>query len=48
MKKTFGPRVDWGDALAIPTFYGREQEMSLLSNWIMQVRCSVVIPIRAL
>ncbi len=22
-----GPRVDWGDALDVPTFYGREQEL---------------------
>jgi transcriptional regulator with XRE-family HTH domain len=22
------PRVDWGDALAVPTFYGREQELA--------------------
>src|SRR5690348_6678465 len=35
-------KVDWGDALAIPTFYGREPEISLLSNWIMQGRCQVV------
>ena len=37
-----GPRVDWGEALAIPTFYGREQEMEVLSSWIVQERCRVV------
>ena len=31
-----GPRVDWGDALAVPTFYGREQELALLSQWVLQ------------
>jgi transcriptional regulator with XRE-family HTH domain len=37
-----GPRVDWGDALAVPTFYGREREMALLSEWVVQERCRVV------
>ncbi len=36
------PRVDWGDALAIPRFYGREEEMALLSQWIVQDDCHVV------
>jgi WD40 repeat protein/transcriptional regulator with XRE-family HTH domain len=35
-------RVDWGDALAIPTFYGREEEQTFLSQWIQQERCRVV------
>ncbi len=37
-----GPRVDWGDALAVPTFYGREREMALLTEWVIQERCRVV------
>jgi DNA-binding XRE family transcriptional regulator len=37
-----GPRVDWGDALAVPSFYGREWEMDLLTEWVVQVRCRVV------
>ncbi len=37
-----GPRVDWGDALAVPVFYGREQEMAQLSEWILQEHCRVV------
>jgi WD40 repeat protein len=39
-----GPRlrVDWGDALAVPTFYGREEELSLLARWIVQEDCRVV------
>jgi WD40 repeat protein/serine/threonine protein kinase len=37
-----GPRVDWGEAQVIPTFYGREQEMVLLTQWIVQERCRVV------
>src|SRR5258706_4147835 len=37
-----GPRLDWGDALAITTFYGREWELDLLSEWVVQERCRVV------
>ena len=35
-------RVDWGDALTTTTFYGREWEMILLTEWIIQERCRVV------
>jgi len=35
-------RVDWGDALAVPTFYGREQELAQLTQWMLQERCQVV------
>ena len=37
-----GPRVDWGEALTIPTFYGRKQELEVLSKWIVQEHCHVV------
>jgi WD40 repeat protein/transcriptional regulator with XRE-family HTH domain len=37
-----GPRVDWGDALATPVFYGRERELAQLAQWIVQDRCRVV------
>jgi hypothetical protein len=37
-----GPRVDWGDALAVPTFYGRTRELALLTEWVVQERCRVV------
>src|SRR6266851_4394931 len=37
-----GPRLDCGDALDVPTFYGREQELALLSQWVLQERCRVV------
>ncbi|MEO8393719.1 MAG: NB-ARC domain-containing protein, partial [Chloroflexota bacterium] len=35
-------RLDWGDALTIPTFYGRDAEQSLLSEWVIGQRCRVV------
>jgi WD40 repeat protein/transcriptional regulator with XRE-family HTH domain len=37
-----GPRVDWGNALVVPNFYGRERELALLSDWVLQERCRVV------
>src|SRR5712692_9059378 len=37
-----GPRVDWGDALAVTSFYGREWELDLLSEWVVEERCRVV------
>ncbi len=37
-----GPRVDWGDALDVPSFYGREREMATLAEWVVQERCRVV------
>jgi transcriptional regulator with XRE-family HTH domain len=36
------PRVDWGDALDVPSFYGREGELALLSRWVVRERCRVV------
>jgi transcriptional regulator with XRE-family HTH domain len=35
------PRVDWGDALHVPTFYGRERELVQLTEWVLQERCRV-------
>jgi WD40 repeat protein/transcriptional regulator with XRE-family HTH domain len=37
-----GPLVDWGDAIAAPSFYGRHWEMSLLQEWLIEERCRVV------
>src|SRR5713226_7016831 len=37
-----GPRVDWGDAPDVASFYGREWELDLLSTWVVQERCRVV------
>ncbi len=36
------PRVDWGEALDVPTFYEREEELALLSQWVGEARCRVV------
>ncbi len=37
-----GPRVDWGEALAVPSFYDREEEVASLSQWVVQEHCRVV------
>src|SRR2546421_1386683 len=37
-----GPRVEWSEALDVPTFYGREPELATLSQWVVQERCRVV------
>jgi len=33
-----GPRVDWGEALDVPSFYGREGELATLAQWVVQER----------
>src|SRR5713226_6869136 len=39
---TPGRRVDWGEALAVPSFYNREREVATLTQWVVQERCRVV------
>ena len=34
--------MDWGDALDVPSFYGREEELATLEQWVVQERCRVV------
>ncbi|HET8843206.1 MAG TPA: NB-ARC domain-containing protein, partial [Ktedonobacteraceae bacterium] len=36
------PLVDWGQALVVPTFYDREAEMALMTQWVLGERCRVV------
>ncbi len=36
------PRVDWGEALDVPSFYGRQGELATLEQWVVQERCRVV------
>jgi transcriptional regulator with XRE-family HTH domain len=36
------PRVDWGEALDVPSFYGRQEELALLSRWVGEQCCRVV------
>jgi transcriptional regulator with XRE-family HTH domain len=34
--------LDWNDAPAVPSFYGREWEMELLTDWVVVERCRVI------
>jgi WD40 repeat protein len=34
--------VDWGEALEVPSFYGRQGELATLGQWMVQERCRVV------
>src|SRR5258708_36929905 len=36
-----GPLLDWGDALDVPSFFGREWELATLSEWVVQDHCRV-------
>ncbi len=36
------PRFDWGDALTVPAFYGRETERVRLEQWVIEEGCQVV------
>ena len=37
-----GPWLDWGEALIVPSFYGRKKEIATLEQWVVQDRCQVV------
>ena len=36
------PLVDWGEALDVPSFYGRGQEMATISRWVVEEDCRMV------
>ena len=42
MSNTQQPRVDWSDALAVPSFYGRVEERAMLTQWVVEEHCQVV------
>jgi WD40 repeat protein/transcriptional regulator with XRE-family HTH domain len=37
-----GPQIEWGEALAVSSFYGREQELATLIHWVVQEGCCMV------
>src|SRR5260221_5297360 len=39
---TPGRRVDWGEVLAMSSFYDRERELATLTRWVVQEHCRVV------
>lgn len=36
------PQIDWGEAPAASSFYGRKQELAQLTQWVLQERCRVI------
>lgn len=34
--------IDWGEATDVATLYGREHELAMLREWIVDDRCRVV------
>ncbi|HZU04325.1 MAG TPA: hypothetical protein VFA10_31995, partial [Ktedonobacteraceae bacterium] len=34
--------IDWGEAPAVEQFYGREQERTMLRQWMISERCRLV------
>jgi len=36
------PRLDWGNALAVHSLYGREADRVQLEQWVLEERCQVV------
>src|SRR5947208_3878132 len=36
------PRVEWGEALDVSSFYGRQGELATLAQWVVQERCRMV------
>jgi WD40 repeat protein/transcriptional regulator with XRE-family HTH domain len=36
-------QIDWGEAIDVATFYGREQELQTLHKWMHTERCRVVV-----
>lgn len=37
------PREDWGEAIDVEAFYGRERELQTLGHWITTERCRIVV-----
>ena len=35
-------RQDWGEALDVSTFYGREDELAQLREWVIRDRCRLI------
>ncbi|BAY91615.1 MULTISPECIES: NB-ARC domain-containing protein [unclassified Tolypothrix] len=42
LKPQTAHRVDWGEAVDVLAFYGRAEELSKLTQWVVQERCRVV------
>src|SRR5260370_7848006 len=36
------PLLDWGEALDVPSFYGREADLATLLHWVIEEGCRLV------
>jgi len=36
------PRIDWGEAFDVTTFYGRKAELGQLKDWVLRDRCRLI------
>ncbi len=36
------PRIDWGEAFDVTSFYGRKGELTRLSDWVLKDRCRLI------
>jgi len=41
-QSTPAPLLDWGEALSVPSFYGREADLATLLGWVVEERCHLV------
>src|SRR5437588_175604 len=39
---TPAPLLDWGEALSVPSFYGRDSDLATLLGWVVEERCHLV------
>src|SRR5437660_3248436 len=39
---TPAPLLDWGEALSVPSFYGREADLATLLRWVVEEGCRLV------
>ncbi|MCF2151411.1 NB-ARC domain-containing protein [Desmonostoc muscorum LEGE 12446] len=40
--KSVDKRVDWGEAIDVSVFHGRQSELKILSQWLVEDRCRLV------
>ena len=41
-KPNLNQRQDWGEAVALDYFFGRDSELNTLSNWLLEDRCRLI------
>ncbi|MBW4619888.1 MAG: hypothetical protein KME17_11110 [Cyanosarcina radialis HA8281-LM2] len=36
------PKIDWGEAVDVPAFYGRDEELETIKGWLISDRCRLL------